>query len=75
METWYYEISIIIHAESNRYEKIDTINNEFLSQAKTNEKDHLIEVFTDNPMFDDVNDVTSDYGRILEAYEILSLKF
>jgi len=76
METWYYEISTVIHTESNRYEKIDTINNEFLSQAKTNEKDHLIEVFTDNPKFNDVsNDVTSDNGRILEAYELLSLKF
>ena len=76
METWYYEISTVIHTESNMYEKIDTINNEFLSQAETNEKDHLIEVFTDNPKFNDViNDVTSDNGRILEAYELLSLKF
>jgi hypothetical protein len=75
MERWYYEISVAtnIKSDSTVYERIDEINNEFLSKAKEWEISSLVSFFNNNSSTFIDTTPKSNLGRLYEAYEMLRL--
>jgi len=75
MERWYYEISVAtnIKSDSTVYERIDEINNEFLSKASKYEISSLVSFFNNTSSTFIDTTPRSNLGRIYEAYEMLLL--